>query len=314
MRAPNHLEIKQTCREVIQKIMTQLNLSSSGKIIFDEQGWVNVTAFVGDDFVMRFNARDIQLPKFQREQKAFKILKSVVPVPELIFFDDSKTISPYDYMICKKIPGNNLEENWSGLNVKDREILACRAGQLLARIHSTKIENFGEISEFGPFLKTKDWTTFLRHTFNYHLSEAMELNLFSTVAQKQFMNLFESQVKLFDQLKTPKLIHGDFHLGNLLFLNQDISGVLDFEWSCAGDPLYDICNNLRDMDSKWPGSQEAFNKGYGIQNFSDEEVAKMRVYSMIKSIELCVVSKRFFSEEDCKEYVQITENSYAPRQ
>lgn len=314
MRAPNHLEIKETCREVIRTIMSKLKVSSSEKIIFDEQGWVNVTVFVGDEFVVRFNARDAQLPKFQREKKAFKLLENVVPVPELVVFDDSKTISPYDYMVCKKIPGENLEEKWSALPEKDRETLAYKAGQLLAKIHSKEIDSFGEISAFGPFLKTKDWAHYLRHTLNYHLSEAMELNLFSAVAQKQFVNLFESQVKLFDQLKTPNLIHGDFHLGNLLFLNQDITGVLDFEWSCAGDPLFDICNNLRDMDSKWPGSQVAFNKGYGVQNFSDEELAKMRVYSMIKSIELCVVSKRFFPEEECEEYVQITENSYAPRQ
>ncbi len=66
------------------------------------------------------------------------------------------------------------------------------------------------------------------------------------------------------------------------------------------------------MDEKWPGSQEAFNRGYGVQNFADEEIAKMKVYSMIKIIELCVVSKKFFSEEECKEYVQITEDAYAP--
>ncbi len=128
--------------------------------------------------------------------------------------------------------------------------LAYQAGQLLSKIHSVDIGSFGETSGLGPFVKTKTWTEYLRHTLDYHLNEAMELGLFTSSVQRQFVNLFEAQVQLFNKLKTPKLIHGDFHFGNLLFLNHNVTGLLDFEWSCAGDPLYDICNNLRDMDKQ----------------------------------------------------------------
>ncbi len=138
----------------------------------------------------------------------------------------------------------------------------------------------------------------------------MSLDLFSSLSQKHFLNLFESTIHLFDSVQVPKLIHGDFHFGNLLFANQKITGVLDFEWSCCGDPLFDICNNLQDMDSKWPGSQDAFNKGYGILCFSNDEIARMRIYNMIKSIELCVVAKKFFSKEESDEYVQTTKKNY----
>lgn len=313
MRSPDQFKIKENCRQAMSKIIEKSNLGSAQKVIFDDQGWVNVTAFVNDDLVVRFNARDIQLPKFQRERTAFNLLKNIVPVPELLVFDDSKVIVPYDYMVCKKIAGRNLEQNWSSLSEKDRGLLSYQAGQLLAKIHSIEMNNFGEISMSGPFLKTNRWVEYLRHTLNYHLNEAMELNLFNLDIKRQLFDFFESKADLFDTVKVPKLVHGDFHLGNLLFSNQNITGVLDFEWSCAGDPLFDICNNLQDMDSQWPGSQEAFNKGYGIQEFSEDEIAKMKVYNMIKSIELCVVAKRFFSEEECNKFVQTTQSNYASR-
>lgn len=314
MRSPNHLQIKENCREAINEIMKKLNLGSAEKVIFDDQGWVNVTTFVNDDLVIRFNARDTQLPKFHREKVAFNLLKDIVPVPELLVFDDSKVMVPYDYMICKKIAGKNLEQNWSSLSEENGNILAFQAGQLLAKIHAISIDSFGEISSSGPFLKTKRWVDYLRHILSYHLGEATELKLFNLDVNKKFLDLFESKADLFDSVALPKLIHGDFHFGNLLFSGKNITGVLDFEWSCAGDPLFDICNNLRDMDSTWPGSQVAFNKGYGIQDFSKEEISKMKIYNMIKSIELCVVAKRFFSEEECKEFVQTTLNNYASLQ
>ncbi|MFZ4405397.1 MAG: phosphotransferase [Pseudobdellovibrionaceae bacterium] len=314
MRSPDHLKIKESCLEAIDKIMAKSNLGFAEKVVFDDQGRVNVTAFVNDDLVVRFNARDNHLPKFQREQIAFNSLKDVVPVPELLTFDDSKIIIPYDYMICKKMPGKNLEQNWASLSEEDGNLLAYQAGQMLGKIHSVNMENFGEISMLGPFLQTKKWTDYLRHILNYYLGEAMDLNLFTLDVKGKFLDFFESKVGLLDTIRAPKLIHGDFHLGNLLFAGQTITGVLDFEWSCAGDPLFDICNNLRDMDSRWPGSQEAFNKGYGIQDFSEEEIAKMKVYTMIKSIEFCVVAKKFFPESECKEFVQTTQNNYASLQ
>jgi aminoglycoside phosphotransferase (APT) family kinase protein len=311
MRSPNHLEVKENCRAAIQKIMAQSKLGSVDKVIFDDQGWVNVTAFVNDDFVMRFNARDIQLPKFQREQAVFNLLKGTVSVPELLLFDDSKIIVPYDYMICKKIPGKNLEQNWTDLSEQDGNLLAYQAGEILAKIHSIKSNEFGEVSALGPFPRTKNWGEYLRFILNYHLNEAMELKLFSSTVQKKFLDFFEARLKLLDSVTSPQLVHGDFHLGNLLFVDQKITGVLDFEWSLFGDPLFDISNNLRDMDSRWPGSQEAFNKGYGIKDFSDEEINRMKVYTMVKSIELCVVAKKFFSEAECNEFVQTTEANYA---
>jgi Ser/Thr protein kinase RdoA (MazF antagonist) len=38
----------------------------------------------------------------------------------------------------------------------------------------------------------------------------------------------------------PLLVHGDYHPGNLLFRNQQIVGVLDFEYAHIESPLYDL--------------------------------------------------------------------------
>lgn len=61
-RNPNHLEIKEFIRSTIPAILNEWSLGTTEDIKFDDQGWVNVTAFVNDRYVLRLNARDMQLP------------------------------------------------------------------------------------------------------------------------------------------------------------------------------------------------------------------------------------------------------------
>ncbi|RYZ76224.1 MAG: hypothetical protein EOP04_32315, partial [Proteobacteria bacterium] len=68
---------------------------------------------------------------------------------------------------------------------------------------------------------------------------------------------FAAASQLIKSVERRTLIHGDFHFGNLLYEGERISGILDFEWSCAGDPLFDLCK-LRDMESTWNDSQQSF--------------------------------------------------------
>ncbi len=310
MRAPNHLEIKAICKSSINKIVENLTLPSPQKILMDDQGWVNICFFIDDSVVIRFNARDVHLPKFHREKVAFDILKGKLPVPDCLVLDDSRTLAPFDYMVCKKIEGKNIEQNWSHLSDKIKNSLSFQAGQVLSQIHSVELNYFGEISGRGPFPKTKTWTEYLAFILDYHLEEAMGLSLFTNEKRHSFLTSFKNHAEIFDEFENPMLIHGDFHLGNLLYNQEKITGVLDFEWALAGDPLFDMSNQLREMDKTWPGSQESFNRGYGIKMFSDEDLKKMKVYAMIKNIELCVVAKKFFSEQEALEYVKITESNY----
>ncbi|MBC7420592.1 MAG: aminoglycoside phosphotransferase family protein [Bdellovibrio sp.] len=304
MRAPNHLEIKQQCKDAINGIFKSIGRAPPAKVYLDDQGWVNPCIFA-DDLVVRFNARDTHLPKFQREKIIFDQLRSIIPVPVCLKLDDSRALVPFDFMICEKIDGENLEKNWATMGEELSNSLAYQAGKLLAIIHSVELPSFGEISKIGIFSKPKSWPEYLRLILNYHLDEAMQLGLFTEKQKNKFLVSFEKGVPLLDQVKTANLIHGDFHFGNLLYSDKKIAGVLDFEWACSGDPLYDL-THLRDIDSKWPGSQDSFNQGYEISGFSAAEVKKMKIYTMIKNVELCVVAKKFFTDAEAKEFVEIT--------
>ncbi|HEY8270201.1 MAG TPA: aminoglycoside phosphotransferase family protein, partial [Pseudobdellovibrionaceae bacterium] len=235
MRTPDHLKIKETCRLAILPLMTKHGLGSPINILVDETGWVNPCFFVNDKFVFRFNARDPELPKYQREKFAFDLLKtSTVPVPQKVILDETKTSAPFDVLITEMIPGENLETAWPKLNTEQRENLAENAGKLLKQMTTMQLPLFGELASTGPFPKTETWVSYLQAKLSFHLGEALSLEIFDRKVIEKFWNTFNKHVSALSEVSIPRLVHVDFHFGNLLFVGDQITGVVDFEWAFAG--------------------------------------------------------------------------------
>jgi aminoglycoside phosphotransferase (APT) family kinase protein len=285
--------------------MEKHQLGSVRSLKIDQNGWVNPCIFVNDDFVFRFNARDPQLPKFQREKIAYDLLRnSDIPVPQKVFLDDSKTDCEFDVLISEKISGLNLEAQWPQLDSQDRAELAEQAGRLQKLFEGKSFPFFGELTTTGPFKQHSTWTECLRERLNYHLSDTLSLNVFTDTEALRFEKIFNEHSTILDQVKTSHLVHGDFHFGNLLFDGTQIKAVLDFEWSFAGDPLFDL-SNWSDSYDVWQESKDPFLKGLGLE-LTDEDHTKIKIYKMIRNIELCAVAKRYFSSEEALEYKKTT--------
>ena len=306
MRSPNHIEIKEACKKSISALMRKYELGEVKDIRVDTEGWVNPCFFVNDEYVFRFNARDPSLPKFQREKLIFDLLGQYnIPAPREVILDDSKNYSEYDILISKKLPGENIEADWKSLCEESKQKIAFEAGSLLKKIHSIPMGYFGELVNYGPFPQTEKWYDYLLAKLEFHIREAVAYSVFDS----DILNLAHSKFKSFKDvmsaIKTPCLIHGDYHFGNLLHYKDQVSAVLDFEWSVAGDPMFDLARWL-EKDEICKGSHEPFLKGYGRLNFSKEDYRRVEGYHLIKNIEISIVAKLHFNEAEALEYKDIT--------
>ncbi len=306
MRNPKQSKIKEQCKKSIKSLMKTHALGEVKEIRLDTEGWVNPCFFVNDQYVFRFNARDPHLPKYNREKIIFDLLNnSKVPVPQKVILDTSKREIEYDVLISKMLKGENLESKWNNLEDSLKTTLATKAGSILKKLHSIHFEFFGEIPNKGPLPQTSSWSNYLKAKLQFHLDEALELGLIGSDIESKFNDVLSTNTHLLDQVKVASLIHVDFHFGNLLFSNDEITGVVDFEWALAGDPLYDLAR-WRTGDEDYPGSQEAFFKGYGLQDFTQDEKQRMKIYQMIKNLELCSVAKLHFTEKESEDFLKTT--------
>src|SRR4051794_13295790 len=106
MRTPDHVEVKAKCQAAIPALMKKHGLGEVKSLKLDENGWVNPCFFVNGTHVIRFNARDPHLPKFQREKVAFDRARAAgIAVPQSVLLDDSKEHIAFDALISHQLPG-----------------------------------------------------------------------------------------------------------------------------------------------------------------------------------------------------------------
>ena len=87
---------------------------------------------------------------------------------------------------------------------------------------------------------------------------------------------------------TKTLIHHDFNAKHIIVSDNNIIGIIDFEWATVGDPLWDF--------QKLPigfGVGKEFNihdflVGYGKISFTKEELIRLKMYCVDQGLWLIV--------------------------
>ncbi|MBS1970827.1 MAG: aminoglycoside phosphotransferase family protein [Bdellovibrionales bacterium] len=305
MRSPNHLAIKEVCRTAIPQLADKHGLGEVILLRLDENGWVNPCFFLNEEYVIRFNARDPEVPKFQREKFVFSLLHaSRIPTPKSFVLDESREFVPYEVLITKMLPGQNIEAQWPSLDTQERELVAADAGRWLAQLHRQSFDFFGELTNRGPLPRTGTWIEYLEARLEYHLQQSAKFKIFEAATEDRFRQALQDRREIFESVTEASLIHMDYHLGNLLHQDLKVTAVLDFEWAFAGDPLYDLCRWVHGED--WPGSRKGFLQGYGRSGFSDLELRRIEIYQMLQNIELCPVAAEHFPADEAQSYRKTT--------
>lgn len=126
-----------------------------------------------------------------------------------------------------------------------------------------------------------------------------EINIFKECIN-ELLNGFRN-----DYYKLPRqVIHRDFHGGNIIFKDEDIVGVIDFDLSQINARLFDICYlctgslttifNDTEMRDKWIQFIKAFIQGYqSVNKLTYHEIKSMK--NMMLSIEIVMVA--YFARE-----------------
>lgn len=146
---------------------------------------------------------------------------------------------------------------------------------------------FGDLGSTGPFPRTETWVSYLQAKLSFHLSETLSLEIFDGKIIEQFWNTFNKYTPALSEINTPHLVH------------------VDFEAAFAGDPLYDLCRSQQD-EEEWIGSRRAFLKRYQQSDFSEGEIKGIKIYQMIRNVELCIVAKRHFTPDEAMSFRETT--------
>jgi len=148
-----------------------------------------------------------------------------IPVPAVLAMDSTATIGGRSFVLTERVTGMSFEE--AREQGSDRQ-LAEAAVELLHRISSLPIEatGIGDETAIGLVQEIERW---------HWLMERAPDPL-----RQRAESLRNRLADAFPEDGNPRLVHGDYHYGNMLFSDGQISALLDWEIAEIGSPLLDL--------------------------------------------------------------------------
>lgn len=193
----------------------------------------------------------------QAEVEGLRLVKekTVVPVPEVYFYDDSRSICNASYFFMEKIEGESLSQLGNkGMQDEEWEKIKFDTGRYNREINSIIGKQFGYLGQ--PEKQGNSWRETFLSMISDVLTDGEKIGIDIGVNYNDIRNLIHNVDYVLDEVKLPVFVHWDLWEGNIFVKDGKITGIIDFERCLWGDPLIEhgFC---RDSYKK------EFVKGYG---------------------------------------------------
>lgn len=182
-------------------------------------GWTNYV-FAAGDFVLRFTP-NLESGRLRRETQLIKILPEEARYPEIM---DSGRTDGYDWMLCRRISGINLEDAWRNLSWEERAEALEQLWKCVKAVHSVNTK------QAEAYVNETLWYITTTENAMAETERLLERNFFSEEqcsAIKEYIQRFDTAIKKADIV----LVHGDLTPANTMWWDGKIAALMNFE--CA---------------------------------------------------------------------------------
>ena len=218
-----------------------------------------------NNWVFEQGDRILTIPKHERVKdyvvrvKATEFLHShEIPVSEILNYSSENKGVP-EYLLVKKVEGEHVDLSKSTLS--EKESVHKSAGEVLSAIHNLPCSGYGRLQ---PNLMGEDdsWVDFTDKFFEESINRVKKSpGLYSRFGRDLEKAYQEGRISL-THFSLPYFLHADFHLGNLLFKNGQISAVLDLDIVSSGDPNWDSGHYCHTFNIARERGVRSFRLGY----------------------------------------------------
>lgn len=219
-----------------------------------------------------------------------------VPVPKVLYADDSRTLVPADFFFMTRIPGLLWKDADEETLLRSRPRLMTQLGHIHSRIHSITGGWFGYIKE-DPRFQFDSWPA----AFAGMMADICEDGRKDghDLPYEKIMDAVRRHKDILAEVTVPRLVDFDLWAGNVL-LTEDahgykISGIIDFERAFFGDPYGEFISAVMIFDDV--RKEDALLQGYGAPlTFNESTGIRMNLYRLYLTVIMYVETYRY--EED----------------
>jgi aminoglycoside phosphotransferase (APT) family kinase protein len=236
----------------------------------------------GDQFVLKVApAPDMQVLRYEHdimraEVETMRLVKATtdMPIPEVLFFDDSCTLLPSLFFGMEHIIGLPLHHLREKLSRGEQSEIDLACGHYLRQMNSITGTQFGLFVH--PENHLTPWSVVFEKMIYDVLQDGQDAEVELPFTPMEIMDIVHTHASSLNEVQTPALVHWDLWDGNIFIdpKTKKISGIIDFERSLWADPLMEV--NFGAF-----GINQNFLKGYGqTYPFSSSESTRRTLYNV----------------------------------
>lgn len=202
-----------------------------------------------------------------------------VPVPRVLFYDNSKSIIDREYFFMEMLRGQSLSSVQDALSPERKEEIYRQLGRYTRQLNRITGEKFGYYGQ--PDRQGGDWYAVFRDMMRDTFSDARRKDISMPVEEGAVLRLLERDRTILEAVNIPRFVHWDIWAGNVFIAGDRIEGIIDFERCLWGDPLMEV--GFRNYERS-----SAFYEGYGIEALTGEEKRRARWYDVYLALLWCL--------------------------
>ncbi len=194
-----------------------------------------------------------------------------VPVPEILFYDNSEDISDTDYFFMAKVDGENYAHVKAGLTQEQRYEIEYQTGVYTREMNGITGTFFGY--EGNHDLRGNTWREAYIKILASVLEDGKRKQIDIGYEYEDILMLAEAKAPALDEVTVPHFVHWDVWDANVFVEDGRVTAIIDFERALWGDPLMEQLFRMYFIPS-------AAMDGYGKTAFTANEEMRMQLYSL----------------------------------
>lgn len=167
-----------------------------------------------------------------------------VPVNEIMYVDISRQHVPFDFQIQRKVAGEDLEDNFTG-SQEVYDSLSVQLGEITARLHKVQLKGFGRFDHRSTHTELiGDVESNSEYVLLDLDNELLKLVDSATISEKQagkIKDYYNDRMELMT-ISRGVLVHYDIADHNIMFEDDNVTGLIDWEAAVCTDPVLDIAS------------------------------------------------------------------------
>lgn len=229
--------------EIASKVvssMTNEKVISVTRMTTGDQYFVYALKTIDREFVIRM-AHEQQKAKFYSAMYwQEKLLPLSIPLAKFIQSDLEGQYSPFPALLMNRLPGDDLCNLYSNLTGSDKKNLAMEMVSIQAKTYALpEGTSFGIADGYEKNTDDKTWFDFIMNRLLLFKNIIKEAKIFDPENVEQVINIAIDIKNEFDII-SPHPFLWDASERNVLVHQGKISGIVDVDDICFGDPLFVI--------------------------------------------------------------------------